>query len=331
MEIQQEPGPGQGGLSRPSFETSPVHAMLRKIAKTWHSRAQVRRGDPAPELTFDAARPDFPIELLPFRTHPRFLRFSEPEKSRTLTAAWFVYSAKTIEIETHIVNPFCCDVLKERIPGLREGACREIISQTMVDESYHVLMTANADCITGLGRGLKVTVPTSSLTASMMSHRDSYRDSWQATLVQFATALVSEVFVSDYLKLLSSDRSIQPLHRAVVDAHRRDESVHNTIFRQLARLVYVELSPREREFFSAIMPRPVRWFAEYDFDMWANVFAQLEIDDVREMIGDCKAAQQGDLGRIDYSGIVELANELGVTHLAVGRQSFAEEGLAGGS
>lgn len=329
METLQEPGCSKGTYARSPSEPSPVRVMLAKIARSWHSRAQVRRATPTDDLLFEAARPDFPIELLPFRAHPRFEAFSDLEKSRTLTAAWFVYSAKTIEIETHIVNPFCCDVLQDRIPGLRDGTCREIISETMVDESYHVLMTANADRITEVGRGIEVDVPTSSLTRMMMNQRELYPGDWRATLVQFATALVSEVFVSDYLKLLSCDRTIQPLHRAVVDAHRRDESVHNTIFRQFARLVYTELDVREREFFSEIMPKPVRWFAEYDFDMWTSIFAQLGIANVGDLVGDCKAQQRGSLGSIDYSGIVELANELGVTDLAVGRRAFEDEGLAG--
>jgi hypothetical protein len=154
-----------------------------------------------------------------------------------------------------------------------------------------------------------------------------YPEEWQRILIRLAVAIVSEVFISDYLLQLSNSETIQPLHRLTVDAHRRDEAAHGVVFRHLARLAYTSLSKKQQEFFAAVLPQPVRWFATPDFVGWAAIFQQLGIRDTDELIHECGELYSGTLSGIDYTGVVSLAQELGITDMHVGREAFQSEGL----
>ncbi len=302
-------------------------AVLRKLVRNWPTRAQVRRGSMHEDVAFDPSRPDFCVSLLPFKEHPRFLRFNEEELSATLSGAWLAYNHKTLDIETGIVLPLCTDVLAGKVAGLGDAVSKQTISETMVDESYHVLLTVNATGITREMRGLDIEVPPSALVRMTRACEEEYAEEWQRSLIRFAVAVVSEVFISDYLLQLASSEVVQPLHRLTVDAHRRDEAAHGVVFRHLARLVFPALSKTQREFFAAILPRPVRWFAAPDFGAWASIFQQLGIRDTEELISDCAGLYRGKLGGIDYSGVVSLARELGITDMSIGRDAFESEGL----
>jgi alpha-N-dichloroacetyl-p-aminophenylserinol N-oxygenase len=319
--------PREGEPSDAVASASASRDMLQKMARSWHLRAQVRKAQEYDEQIFDPARPDFAVGLLPFERHPHFLRLDEQQRMRVLSSAWLAYNAKTLDIESWIVSPFCQDVLAGSIPGLTDALCRQVVSETLVDESFHVLLTVNATNLTRSMRKLDLELPPSLLLRLTREWQSQYTEEWQRTLVRLAVAVVSEVFISDYLLQLSSSEVIQPLHRLVVDAHRRDESAHGVVFRHLAKVVYQALSRREREFFALMLPRPVRWFAAHDSALWSSIFQQLGVPGMEELVQDCTGRKEGELASIDYSGLVELADELGITDMAMGRDAFSSEGL----
>ncbi len=316
----QDPVPADGGASA-------SRAVLQKMARSWRQRAQVRKAQDFEEIEFELARPDFAAELLPFGDHPRFQRLDEAARARVLSAAWLAYNAKTLDIESWIVSPFCLDALGGRVPGLGDAVSQQVVSETLVDESFHVLLTVNATGLTRAHRSLALEVPPSLLVRLTRECQARYSEEWQRTLVRLAVAVVSEVFISDYLLALSSSEVIQPLHRLVVDAHRRDEVAHGVVFRHLARVIYGALSRREREFFAAVLPRPVRWFAAHDTALWSSLFSQLGAPELGGLAQECAGKREDELARIDYSGVIELATELGITELPMGRDAFVSEGL----
>jgi hypothetical protein len=311
----------------PASTAAASRAVLHKMARSWHLRAQVRKAQVHDELSFDLARPDFAVELLPFKDHPRFQRLEPQQLELTLSSAWLAYNSKTLDIESWIVSPFCQDVLSGNLQGLTDEVSKQIVGETLVDEAFHVLLTVNATNLTRRMRGLHIDIPSSLLVRLTRRCQEQCAEEWQRTLVRFAVAVVSEVFISDHLLQLSSSDAIQPLHRMTVDAHRRDEAAHGVVFRHLAQVAYEALSRREQEFFAAVLPRPVRWFAAQDRDIWSSIFRQLDIPDMDELVHDCTQRHPDELRNIDYSGVVELAQELGITDMPIGRDAFQSEGL----
>jgi hypothetical protein len=176
-------------------------------------------------------------------------------------------------------------------------------------------------------RNLDLKIPSFSLIDNMQRLQDSYPEKWRKTIIQLTTAIVSEIFISDYLKLLSENKEIQPFNRLTVAAHRRDEMAHGNIFKQLTKCVYANLSTKERNFFASILPKPVRWFSDRELLVWEQVLGQLKINNFRDIIEDYKIINENRINFINYSELIELANDIGITNLPIGMNSFFEEGL----
>jgi hypothetical protein len=57
------------------------------------------------------------------------------------------------------------------------------------------------------------------------------------------------------------------------------------------------------------------------------VLRQIGFPDAERMIRDCKDAGLVDLDKLDYSGVLSLAQEIGVMDAAEKRDSFVRHGL----
>ncbi len=214
------------------------------------------------------------------------------------------------------------------VPGLQDWVSRQLAGQTLVDEAYHILLVIKACQITRERRGLiSVTLPESHLIAKMEEYQERYSEKWQKILIQMVTAIVSEVFISDYLKLLSDETSIQPFNRLTVEIHRRDELAHSSTFKDLGKSIYMALGKKERQFFMDILPKPVRWFANLELDVWNAMLQEIGFSNTETIIGDCRSINEENIAKIDYTGIITLAEELGMLDRERGRDSFYKEGL----
>ena len=55
--------------------------IIEKIVETWPNRAAVRNDAALREVQWEAERPDYPIEMLPFHRHPTFVALDNHESS----------------------------------------------------------------------------------------------------------------------------------------------------------------------------------------------------------------------------------------------------------
>jgi hypothetical protein len=146
-------------------------------------------------------------------------------------------------------------------------------------------------------------------------------------MVQFATAVVSEVFISDYLHLLSESEEIQAFNRKTVAAHRHDELAHGPLFRSLAQLYAAALTDTERATLADLLPEPVIWFADRELDTWLVVLRQIGFPQAETMIDECRSRGAADLSTLNYSRVIALAEDIGLMDSARGRDSFSRHGL----
>ncbi|WP_189826095.1 diiron oxygenase [Streptomyces finlayi] len=300
--------------------------MLERLAASWPRRAQVKKQELEP--FFEAGKEDFLESLLPFRHMPQYLSSPPELKSRILSAGWLMYNAKTVQIETEIVNPTCLDILQGTMPGLRSEASQTAVCETMVDEVYHVHLVEQASRLTRSRRGLEdLVIPQFNLVGHMKKRQQGSADPGQRRMIQFATAVVSEIFISDYLHLLSESLEIQSFNRMTVAAHRHDEMVHSPLFMSLAQLFSHKLTESQRADFADVLAEPVVWFADRELDVWLSLLRQLDFPQAEEMIRECRNSGAADLTALDYSEIVSMAQEIGLLDSAAARDSFARQGL----
>jgi hypothetical protein len=317
----------QNGAPLPPAE-SQARALLQRLANTWGRRARVKQPELEGETLFDASKDDFLPALLPFQDHPAFLAAPDDMRQQILSCGWLAYNEKTVDIEAKIVAPACHHIIAGDVPGLHDGVSKQIAGQTLVDEAYHELLVLKACQVTRDRRGLgALTLPESQLIVKMRQAQAQCSAPWQKVLVHLATAIVSEVFISDYLHLLSREMTIQPFNRLTVAAHRHDELVHGSIFKGLTKCLYGSLNQHERAFFIEVLPKPVHWFANSELEVWQAMLQHIGFRATDTVIRDCRRANEANLARIDYSDLIALAKELGLLEGQQGIDSFARAGL----
>lgn len=298
--------------------------LLDRLANNWPKRAYVKKQELEP--FFEEGKEDFLESLLPFRGMAQYQSCSPELKSQILSCGWLMYNAKTVQIETEIVNPACLNIIQREMPGLH--GTERAVCLTMVDEVYHVHLVEQASRLTRNQRALEhVVIPKMNLVRQMQRRQDEYSEPWQRRMVQFATAVVSEMFISDYLHLLSESEDIQAFNRMTVAAHRHDEMAHSPLFRSLAELYFSELTETQRATFADLLPETVLWFADRELDTWLALLRQIGFPQADKMIYECKSIGVVDLKKLDYSGVTSLAEEIGIMDTSAGQDSFFRQGL----
>jgi hypothetical protein len=307
---------------------SQARSLLQRLANNWGRRARVKQPELDGQALLDASKDDFIPELLPFQDHPAFLAAPDGMRKQILSCGWLAYNEKTVDIESKIVAPACHHIIAGHVPGLQDGVSKQIAGQTLVDEAYHELLVLKACQTTRERRGLgAVALPESQLIVRMRQAQARCSAPWQEILVQLATAIVSEVFISDYLNLLAQEMAIPAFNRLTVAAHRHDELAHGSIFKGLTKCLYGSLDQRQREFFTEVLPQPVHWFANIELEVWQAMLQQIGFPATDTVIRDCRSVNEENLARIDYADLIDLAEELGLLEGQRGLDSFARAGL----
>jgi hypothetical protein len=287
-------------------------AILKKMSSAWSKRAQIRKINVNHPIPFDDSADDFLVRLLPFSQHPYFIDASYEMKRKILSCGWMIYNQKTLVIETEIINPACVNILQGFIPGADDFTSKKIASETMMDEFYHVSLVLNAIELTSLHRNLFITMPSFNIVRNMRRLQSSYTSNWEKIIIQLVTAIVSEIFISDYLKWISDNETIQPINRFSVNVHREDEFAHRAIFKNLTKCIYVNLNREQKEFFACHFIQPIQWFDDLELDCWKEVLKQIHFPHAETMIKDCQHNNIAMLPNADYAELISLANEIGI-------------------
>lgn len=291
-----------------------IKDVLTRIALAWERRAQVNRQHKLGTEFFDKDKNDFVLEQLPFFSHPHFLESAPHVQSQILSAAWLAYNRTTIDIETDIVNPVCAKIVAHEIPALDDPLNIEIASKTMIDESYHVLLTWQVSEITIQNRGLQaLKLPKSGLVESMIRYEAHHPVSWQKLLIRVATCLITEIFIGAQLETIakSEDQKLQPINKLATKIHFLDESTHGTIFNRFALNIYAGLDQKQKQFFRLIFPEIVYWFVNGYHHSWLVILEQLKFAKRKEMVFDClKLHMKERINSFDYAPLNSLYQEL---------------------
>jgi len=286
-------------------------ALMARFVDSWYARATVRRPwvwEPA----LDPEAPDFVTALLPFRDDPAFHQCPQHLQSACLSAAWLVYSHKTISIETQIIIPACLDLMQLSTSHRLSDRELSAVAETITDEGFHTLVAAELCRMTSSFRGIDVRMPAFDLTLRLDEQQREIADTRRFALVRLAYATVSEIFISDYLSLLSEADDIQPLFRTAVALHKADEVCHKRLFPMLVRPVVQDCSADERALFVRSLYEAQSAFASRETRLWADVLDQLyrglpDSDGLRPP----QCTEQ--YGSGDFEGVADLVSELGLT------------------
>lgn len=287
------------------------HATLAMLASSWNTRVAVRRERLDLSGYCDPARPDFPIAMVPFWTWPELESLDEEQRRRLLGAAWIVYNEKTINAENDVIAPACFALLRDEVPGASRPRLKEVIAQTQVDEQFHVLMCLEV-CLSARQRHRlpELRVPRSLFVARLESALADARAP-ERGLVRLAYATVAEMTINAFLRTLSVDETIQPLNRLNTDLHRRDESAHALIFREIAAVVFGRLRPQDRATFNLYLTQALRDINEPDLSGWEAILHDLPVAGADDVLARLREAQPARPSGRDHGKLLALLDDLG--------------------
>ncbi|MEU0526046.1 AurF N-oxygenase family protein [Streptomyces niveus] len=288
--------------------------LLVQLTLRWGKRVAVKKDELDLDGHFDAALPDFPEHLAPVLGLPGADRLDRDARERILSAAWIAYNAKTSAIEDEIILPACRLMLQERIPVRRDDVAVDALHQTIIDEHYHILMCHNAVGVTRRRRDLadvRFAPDVWSVVQGLHTVRAGL-SGFDRDIVEIAFSLAAETTISGFLSALATAREIQPMNRITTDLHRRDESGHAVVFRELCGSLYRNLDAAQRRMFREGLVTGLTAFRSADLDPWVSVAAQggFEIDtgQLREWAAS-RPVPARDTGPLQL-----LLDDLGISH-----------------
>ncbi|MGD8165379.1 diiron oxygenase [Pantoea sp. FN0307] len=272
-----------------------VALMLKKLSALWKNRAAVNKTHPQySELEFDVNKKDFSESLLPFRQHDAWKEAPEDVKGRCLSYAWGIYNLKTIYIECDIVTPACEDIIKcPPVNSPNRAELQDVMSEALLDEALHTRMSVMACNYIYDRRRLE---PLNYTNFNLIDWRRQMlagcSAEWQRRLTRFAIACASETLITDYLKVMAEDSSIQKICHEVTRIHAEDEWSHSSVFSYVAYDIVRDLSLSERKYLRDTMLKTADLFADNEMGAWENAFKIAGMPYAREIISETESCNE---------------------------------------
>jgi hypothetical protein len=295
-------------------ETHVGPSMLKRLAAAWPKRATIRT-DMAGVVNpgdYDPALLDYPLHLMPFANHPRFLEASEEQQLRVNTLAWIAYNERVIAAEEYVANPTFEKLAHGVFPGIDSFEIKEIVQQSHIDEVWHTYMHMMAMQRTREARQ----VNTEPDFVQPVTNRGLYAlaatmtEQWEKDLLYLMWTAVGEISINAFLDLLAGDKSIQPMHALIARLHARDEAAHGPVLAELMKQIYPKLDRHQQDFFVRHLPTAITAFGAEDYELWPQVLRFSGISHVEEIIADSREQEGGEIMMNDFATVRRLVREL---------------------
>ncbi|KUQ57029.1 diiron oxygenase [Enterobacter bugandensis] len=272
-----------------------VALMLNKLSALWKNRAAVNKGPyEYTELEFDPDKKDFSMSLLPFKEHDAWREAPDDIKDRCLSYAWGIYNLKTIYIECDIVTPACEDIIKcPPVNSPNRALLQDVMSEALLDEALHTRMSLLASNYIYDRRKIE---PLNYRNFNLIDWRQktlaACNADWQRRLTRFAIACASETLITDYLKVMATDDSIQKICHEVTRIHAEDEWSHSSVFSYVAYDIVRELGPGERKYLRDTMLSTADLFANNELGAWETAFRLAGMPYAKDIIADTESCNE---------------------------------------
>lgn len=290
-------------------------AVVTRLAGNWSRRATVKKVEPDLDDLFDHSKHDYPEALIPFAEHDVYRNLPETEKERIRAWGWIAFNKNVMDVEQHVVNPGFGLLAQDAFDTGMGDVLAVAVTQAMVDEQYHTLMHLNASALTRRQRGWALPdriLPYSATVRRRQAAQITSDDSAQAALSALAYTTVAEISITSYLDLIEDNETIQPVNRATVTLHNRDEHCHASIADEMAAIVFGKLNSGDRRRFLDGLADGMDAFSATDFGTWSAILQAEAVDGAERMLADTAADNSRRQLVQDYSGIRSLCRRLDV-------------------
>lgn len=306
--------PQELDFATPDSESHVGPSTLRRLVAAWPRRATIRTDmdavmTPEPD---ESGLTDYPVHLIPFAEHPRFL--DAPDESRRLvnTLAWQAYNARVIAAEEYVANPTFEMLAHGVFPGVDRYETKEAMQQSHIDEVWHTYMHMTAMQRTTEARNL-TTQPdyshpiTNRILFELVADRS---EKWERDMLYLVWTVVGELHINNFLELLARDRTIQPMHATVARLHARDEAAHGPIVAEVMKDVFVHLNREQRELFVRTLPAAIKALGAQDYEIWSDILRFVGVPAAAEIVNDTRRLPGTEMMLANFSTVERLVREL---------------------
>ncbi|MDJ0392776.1 diiron oxygenase [Rhodococcus sp. G-MC3] len=290
-------------------------AIVSRLAGNWANRATVKKPEPDLDDLFDHVKHDYPEALIPFAEHETYRALPESTRARIRAWGWISFNKNVMDVEQHVVNPGFSLLAQDAFDTGMGDTLAIAVTQAMVDEQYHTLMHLNASALTRRQRGWAMpdrALPFSAVVRKQRATQLEASNPSDAALSALAYTTVAEISITSYLDLIEDNDMIQPVNRATVKLHNRDEYCHASIADEMAAIVFGSLDASDRRLFLDGLADGMEAFSGTDFSTWSTILRAENVPDFERMLSDVIADGSRKHMVQDYSGIRSLCRKLDV-------------------
>jgi hypothetical protein len=255
---------------------------------------------------------DYPVHLIPFAQHPRFVEVPDESRQLVNTLAWQAYNARVVAAEEYVANPTFEMLTHGVFPGVERYEAKEAMQQAHLDEVWHTYMHMMAMQRTKEARNL-TTQPdyshpiTNRVLFDLVAERS---EKWERDMLFLVWTVVGELHINNFLELLARDKTIQPMHSTVARLHARDEAAHGPIVAEVMKDVFVHLNREQRELFVRTIPDAITALGAQDYEIWSDILQFVGVPAVAEIINDTRRLPGMEMMLANFSTVERLVREL---------------------
>jgi 4-aminobenzoate N-oxygenase len=303
----------------PSFEEtdSEPHvgaSTLKRLIAAWPRRATIRSdmNDFMASEFSASSRTDYPVHLIPFAQHPRFLDAPDEQRRLVNTLGWQAYNARVIAAEEYVANPTFEMLAHGVFPGVDRYEVKEAIQQSHIDEVWHTYLHMTAMQRTTAARNLTAQPDYSHpITNRRLFELTAQRsEKWERDMLFLVWTVVGEIHINNFLELLAHDETIHPMNSLVARLHARDEAAHGPIVAEIMKDVFVHLNEEQRALFIHALPDGISALAMQDYEIWSDILQFVGVSGAAEIIADTRRMPDTEMMFTDFSTVHRLVCDL---------------------
>lgn len=249
---------GHKGSDLPSASAS--KAKYRSPFKSWERGSSVRSAPRRQVADSLKATETFPVELVPTLNHSVTEDVGEVGRGILATQQLYRYLDFTTKLEHMVVNRTALGIAHNKVGIIMPDEMRFDAFRIYVDEGYHALVAR--DILEQVSTVTKIT-PNIPAKPAFMQELESLVEDYPgySTLIELMFVVVSETLITGNLSQVASSSTTDSEITSTVRDHASDEGRHHAYFRHFLRILWHQLSTREREICTKVYTRLIIGFS----------------------------------------------------------------------
>jgi len=207
----------------------------------------------------------FPKELVPVARHPIISNLGDSAVREVLIHHLYTHLDFTANLEHEIVNEIAKDIAHRKI-GLTFPSEMVLDAYKLYcDEAYHALFSEDLKLQVNSATRISPNSVDSPQFLRRLRSIQSSLPSEYTKLIELFFVIVSETLISSTLSKIPKDKKVISAVRELIGDHAEDEGRHHAYFASVLKIVWPQLTPKQKATIGPLIPIFILSFLEPDY------------------------------------------------------------------